>query len=155
MEDNRISIWLSPFGMAPRRFPHKEIAKRLGISTETFQQRLRTYGPDHELTYYPGLIPSKLRRLGLRAGNTGSKRSTLGAIKIDRLTEEDLHPRTCIQLITKLIARSKEDLQKHNCKMSRDFLLNSDGMLEYYLELVPGINTDKCLEDLEDWVRTM
>lgn len=153
MDDNRIAVWLSP--QKESRLTHKELAEYLGIQLQTLQQRLREMGPDHYLTYFPGSIPAKVRRVGNR-GPAGVARSTLSKIKVERIHPNDLNLRTCVCFVTKLITRSKEDLEKWGCPTSRAFLMNENGMLAYYLELVPDVELElwlarakKMVEEIE------
>lgn len=152
MEEARIAVWVSP--EFESSLTHKELAIYIGVTVATLQQRLRDMGADHYLTYFPGRIPAKLRRMGNRRV-TKILKSTIADIKVERLCSRDLNARTCVQFITKLITRSLEDLRKYNCCSSRKFLMNADGMLAYYLELIPGINLETYLLKAKSLVRTV
>jgi hypothetical protein len=146
-----VTLWLTP--EEEERLTAKDLAEYLGISAETCRQRLRTLGPDHYLTYYPGNLPMSLRRIGKRRNNQGYRASTLGAIVAGpRLRAEDLDMRTCVRLIGRLITRSRDDYLCSGCSSSRSFLLNETGMLAWYLELVPGIDVPEYLAKAKAWI---
>lgn len=138
-------IWLTPDEES--LITYHALAVHLGIPKQTLKQRLANYGPDHNLTYFPGKIPAKIRRMGKR--KSGASQSTLGFFKIDRL--ESLDGRLAAEFVVKLIQASQRDLIKHHCQDSFDFLTNKNGMLEWYLECIPRVDCDRLLEDLREW----
>lgn len=128
----------------------KQLATLLKISVPTLKQRLRDLGEDHYLTYFIGPIPSKIRRKGLRAVK---RRNLFKDLSCDRIKEEELNYRVCVAFITRLIEISKEHYLERRCRTSKAFLLNKGGMLKYYLELIPNIDVDKYVKEMESWIR--
>ena len=113
--------------------------------------RLRNYGPDHCLTYFPGNIPPKLRRAGDRSYRK-KPASKLKDVKCERLRPDQLQRPAIMLLVGKLVERSKEDFKKTGCQSSRSFLLNENGMLEYYIELLFNDETESQLNKMRSWV---
>lgn len=144
----RIPIYINP--ETETLLTLKELAAFLTISVPTLKQRLRDLGEDHYLTYYFGPIPSKIRRKGLRAVK---RRNLFKGLSCDRIQPEDLNYRVCVAFITRLIEISKEHFLERRCRVSKAFLLNKSGMLKYYLELIPNIDVDKYIKEMESWVR--
>ena len=143
-----IDIWLSPGEEVS--LSHQQMAAAIGVSLQTFRQRLRNYGVDHYLTYYPGNIPSKTRRMGIRKRPGGVKHSLLPGIKVRRIC--DLDPQLATDLIVGLIKASQRDFLRHRCRDSRSFLLNENGMLLWYIECIPKLNSRAFLERMRRWV---
>lgn len=144
-----IDIWLSPGEEVS--LSHQQMSDAIGISLQTFRQRLKNYGIDHYLTYYPGNIPSKARRMGTRKHAGGVKHSKLPGIKVDRIC--DLDPQLATDLVVGLIKASQRDFLKHKCRDSRAFLLNENGMLLWYIECIPGLDSQAFLAKMKKWVR--
>ena len=147
MNNDLIKIFLTPRELSIL-FP-KEIAAEIGVSAATFKARLATLGPDHYLTYYPGPIPPKARRLGKRATN-GVNHSLLSTTRVERIT--NLEYQQALKFLEKLIILSKRDLARKNCQVSRAFLLNENLMLQWYLEPITTIDCKTFLERLKVWV---
>ena len=146
----RIDIWLTP--TKKESLTCREISGRLGILPQTLKDRLSTYGPDHCLTYYPGSIPPRLRNLGRRAHNGGSKNSLLKKVTVRKIPT--MSPHLALATVIKLIEFSQRDLEKRGCQQSRDFLLNKNGMLQWYIECIPSVDVEAFLERMRVWVAT-
>lgn len=146
MNNDPITIFLAPQELSIL-FP-KEIAAEIGVSAATFKARLATLGPDHYLTYFPGPIPAKTRRLGKRAAKTVGP--SLSNTPLERIT--DLEYQQALKFLEKLIILSKRDLVRKNCQVSRAFLLNENHMLQWYLEPITTIDCKTFLERLRIWV---
>lgn len=144
-----IDIWLSPGEEVS--LSHQQLADAIGVSLQTFRQRIRNYGVDHYLTYYPGNIPSKTRRMGTRKQPGGVQHSRLSEIKTRRI--KYLDPQLATDLVVGLIKASQRDFIKHNCQDSRSFLLNENGMLLWYIECIPKLDGPAFLQRMREWVR--
>lgn len=139
-----IKIWLTPDEES--EVSERDLALYLGISLDGLRVRLKTLGPDHYLTYFPGPIPSKCRRLSRIAGS----QSRLNEATItDRL---QVTGATAKDVVLKLITISQKNFVRSGCESSKSFLLNENGMLEWYLEAFPGIDTEAALEGMREWV---
>lgn len=124
----------------------KEVADYIGISVPTFRDRKKTLGIDHYLTYYPGKIPTHLKRFKGRGG----KDSKLGSIGKCRVVEID--PYFARSLVIGLIRASQKHFLSSRCEESRRFLLNENKMLEWYMEAYPGIDQRAFIERMKRWV---
>jgi len=140
-----IEIWLNP--KYESAISQREIADYIGVDIVTFRTRLKTYGLDHYLTYYPGKIPAKLRRNPSKKGLG----SSIGKIR-RTIATEDVDNQTAKELVIWLIKISQKHFLLARCKESRAFLLNEGGMLEWYLEAYPGINHYAFVEKMQRWV---
>ena len=138
-------IYLTPEIMSAAS--DKEVADYIGVSTQTIHDRMRTLGPDHYLTYFPGPIPGKLRRF--QKGKVLG--STLSLIKRERKIAL-LDPILAKTLVFRLIKASQKYWKDHRCQESKSFLLNENGMLEWYMEAYPGIDQTAFLERMRKWV---
>ncbi len=138
-------IYLTPETMSAAY--DKEVADYIGVSTQTIHDRMRTLGPDHYLTYFPGPIPGKLRRF--QKGKVLG--STLSLIKRERKIDL-LDPILAKTLVFRLIKASQKYWKDHRCQESKSFLLNENGMLEWYMEAYPGIDQTAFLERMRKWV---
>ena len=145
-----VSIWLYPDEETTVSL--KTLAEYVGVSLQTLKERMVRLGPDHYLTYYPGNIPSKVRRIGGKTVN-GAKRSRLKDIKVERLNGS-IDSELAYDFVIKLISFSKRDFTLRGCEESKNFLLNKNQMLEWYIECIPGIDCERFLQDMEEWVRT-
>lgn len=143
-----IDIWLSPGEEVS--LSHQHLADAIGVSLQTFRQRLRNYGTDHYLTYYPGNIPSKTRRMGTRKQPGGVQHSLLPGIKARRI--KCLDPQLATGLVVGLIKASQRDFLRHNCQDSRSFLLNENGMLRWYIECIPRLDPEAFVQRMREWV---
>ena len=139
-------IYLTPETMSAAS--DKEVADYIGVSTQTIHDRMRTLGPDHYLTYFPGPIPGKLRRF--QKGKVLG--STLSLIKRERKIDL-LDPILAKTLVFRLIKTSQKYWKDHRCQESKSFLLNENGMLEWYMEAYPGIDQTAFLERMRKWVK--
>lgn len=124
----------------------QEVADYIGVTIHTLRDRLKKLGPDHYLTYFPGTIPTKLRRFPRRGG----KDSKLGAIKV--VNRETVDPYYARSVVLGLVRISQKHYKASRCQDSKDFLLNKGGMLEWYLEAYPGIDSEDFLKRMEKWV---
>lgn len=123
----------------------KEVADYIGITVATFRDRLKNLGPDHYLTYFPGPIPSKVRRFAC-----DRNKSLLKTIVRDgRLTVDSNIAKL---VIFKLIKMSQKSWKENRCEDSRSFLLNENGMLEWYMEAYPKIDHIAFIERMRKWV---
>lgn len=127
---------------------NREVADYIGVSCQTINDRMKTLGPDHYLTYFPGPIPGKLRRFQ-KCKVMGS---TLSLIKRERKIEL-LDPILAKTLVFRLIKTSQKYWKDHRCQESKSFLLNENGMLEWYMEAYPGIDQTAFLERMRKWVK--
>lgn len=147
-EKGLVVIWLEPDHESAVDL--KTLAAYVGVSLQTLKDRMIRLGPDHYLTYFPGKIPNKIRRIGNKTSE-GSKNSLLRDIKVERLVER-IDPELAYEFVTKLVTFSKRDFALRGCEESRDFLLNKNQMLEWYIECIPGINCERFLKDMKRWV---
>ena len=147
MNNDPIKIFLTPQELSVL-FP-KEIAAEIGVSAATFKSRLVNFGPDHYLTYFPGPIPPKTRRLGKRVTKNNNP-SLLSTVRVERIT--DLEYQQALKFLEKLVLLSKRDLVRKNCQVSRAFLLNENLMLQWYIEPITTIDCKMFLERLKVWV---
>ena len=140
-----IKIWLTPEKESAAS--EQEVADSIGISLVTLKNRLKLFGEDHYLTYFPGNIPYNVRRFK----NADRSKSTIGSIKRDekRLLVSN---EVATLFVTKLIKFSKLQYENKGCQESRAFLLNENGMLGWYLEAYPGIDAEALLNRLKKWV---
>ena len=145
-----ITIWLTP--EAEECLQHKELAAVLGIPLQTLRQRLINYGSDHYLTYFPGDIPSKIRRKPNKQRRNGEQ-SLISTIKVERLSEL-MHSSLAIEFVVKLITFSQREFKRRGCKESRDFLLNRTGMLKWYIECIPRVDCAWFLKRMKEWVES-
>lgn len=143
-----VSIWLDPDKESTVTI--KTLAEYVGVSTQTLKERMSRLGPDHYLTYFPGKIPSKIRRIGAKSAN-GGRNSLLKDIKIKRLADSIDHE-LAYDFVIKLISFSKRDFALRRCEESKNFLLNKNQMLEWYVECIPGIDCERFLQDMRSWV---
>lgn len=143
-----VSIWLYPDEETTVSL--KTLAEYVGVSLQTLKERMVRLGPDHYLTYYPGNIPSKVRRIGGKTVN-GAKRSRLKDIKVERLNGS-IDSELAYDFVIKLISFSKRDFTLRGCEESKNFLLNKNQMLEWYIECIPGIDCERFLKDMVRWV---
>ena len=144
-----IEIYLTPDQKATS-CSEQEVADHIGISVDLYRDRVRVMGLDHYLTYYPGTIPTKLRRY---KGVKGSK-STLNSITAED-SRGEIAPETARLFVINLIKISKKHYEMSRCIESRDFLLNKGGMLEWYLESYPSIDQAAVIEKLRKWVNSI
>lgn len=126
----------------------QEVADYIGISLQTLRDRLVRFGIDHYLTYYPGNIPSRVRRFAKRGG----KDSRLKEIKKE--VREPMDSISAQGLVIGLIRLSQKHYLANGCRESKAFLLNEGGMLEWYLEAYPMINQKELLRRMREWVRS-
>lgn len=139
-----INIYLTP--EVESAASEQEVADYVGIKLQTLRDRIERFGIDHYLTYYPGNIPSRVRRYA----KTGGKDSKLNEIK--RETREPMDPRSAQELVLVLIKLSQKHYLANGCKESKAFLLNEGGMLEWYLEAYPRINQKEFIRRMKIWV---
>lgn len=143
-----VSLWLYPDKESTVTL--KTLAEYVGVSLQTLKERMVRLGPDHYLTYYPGNIPSRVRRIGSKSAD-GGRNSLLKEIKVDRLADSMDHE-LAYDFVVKLIHFSKRDFALRNCEESKSFLLNKNQMLEWYIECIPGIDCERFLQDMRNWV---
>ena len=141
-----INIYLTPDQETAAS--EQEVADYVGVSLETLRDRLKKMGPDHYLTYYPGSIPSSVRRFR----HTGRRHSKLDSIR--RNGKTIVTPEYAKMLIVGLILLSQKHYKSSRCKESRAFLLNQGGMLEWYLEPFSGIDHEAFVERMKVWVES-
>ena len=79
------------------------------------------------------------------------RNSLLKEIKVDRLADSMDHE-LAYDFVIKLIHFSKRDFALRNCEESKSFLLNKNQMLEWYIECIPGIDCERFLQDMRNWV---
>lgn len=139
-----IDIYLTP--EVESAASEQEVADYIGISPQTLRDRLVRFGTDHYLTYYPGNIPSRVRRFAKRGG----KDSRLKEIKKE--VREPMDSRSAQELVIVLIRLSQKHYLANGCKESKAFLLNEGGMLEWYLEAYPRINQKEFIRRMREWV---
>ena len=147
-EKGFVVIWLEPDHESTVDL--KTLAEYVVVSLQTLKDRMARLGPDHYLTYFPGKIPSKIRRIGNKTA-LGEKNSLLKNIKIDRLSEK-MDPGLAYEFVVKLVTFSKRDFALRGCEESKNFLLNKNQMLEWYVECIPGLDCERFLKDMRDWV---
>lgn len=147
-EKGFVAIWLEPDHESTVDL--KTLAEYVGVSLQTLKDRMARLGPDHYLTYFPGKIPSKIRRIGNKTA-LGEKNSLLKNIKVDRLSEK-MDPGLAYEFVVKLVTFSKRDFALRGCEESKNFLLNKNQMLEWYVECIPGLDCERFLKDMRDWV---
>lgn len=139
-----INIWLTPDRESAAS--EQEVADYLGISIITFRDRVNKMGTDHYLTFFPGKIPSKVRRFPGGAG----KHSKLKDIKKE--TRGTVSNADAKSLVMGLIKISQRHYKQARCKESQAFLLNENKMLEWYLEAYPGIDQKALIEKMRQWI---
>ena len=139
-----INIYLNP--EVESAASDREVADYIGISLPTFRDRKKTLGIDHYLTYYPGRIPSHLKRYKGRSGQD----SKLGSIGKCQATE--IAPCFARALVIGLIRTSQKHFISSRCEESKRFLLNENKMLEWYMEAYPGIDQRAFIERMKRWV---
>lgn len=77
-----------------------------------------------------------------------------------KINKEEVYPyESILKLITELIMDSKDNLvsKKETSDYfidSKRFLMNKNGLLEYYLEHIGGVDVDACLEELHTYATT-
>ena len=123
-----IAIWLVP--EQEESLSCAQLAARLGISQPALYRRIRTYGIDGTLTYWPGKLPTRLvkeARCHKRGGGPNPK---------PRRERKEISSAEARKFVLKLLEVSKDALRKRRCQSSFNFLTNKDGMLEWYLELM-------------------
>ena len=144
-----IEIYLTP-DQKTTSCTEQEVADHIGISLAHYRDRVRVMGEDHYLTYFPGTIPTHLRRY------KGARRhkSTLDAITVENrgkvISEENAR-----LFVASLIKISKKHYEMSRCCESRDFLLNKTGMLEWYLEAYPKVDQEVIMQRLREWVMSL
>lgn len=137
-EAERISIWLTPD--REEHLTKKELAAALGISYIAFYNRVvQYYGPDCDLTYYPGRLPKSCYKRPVRRPPPVRPQRKPSAVDVD--------PFIARLFILRFIKRTREDYRKNRSQPCRTFLLNIDGMLYWYLELM--FTEDK----IEEYIR--
>lgn len=141
----QIDIYLEPETMAAAS--HKEVAAYLGITLQSFKGRLKRYGVDSYMSYFPGNIPRSVIKYDRKIKEG---KSLIGSIEVGERTE--LSPPQAKRLVFKLIERSKSDYLHYRCETSRRFLLNENGMLEWYLEAWGDLDHDYVIEKSAKWV---
>lgn len=145
-----LKIWLDPEHESTVDL--RTLAEYVGVPLQTIKDRMARLGPDHYLTYYPGKIPSKVRRISSRSA-LGGKGSLLKSIRIERLADS-MNPELAYEFITKLVTFSKRDFALRRCEESKNFLLNKNQMLEWYIECIPGIDCERFLSEIKEWVES-
>lgn len=127
VEAQRIAIWLTPDRESFLTL--KELAAHFGISYGTFYFRVSQYfGIDCDLTYFPGPLPKSVHRKQGRRKAKEKVRRPVSPAYVD--------PFMARLFVLKLIRRTREDYRKTQCPQCKSFLLNEDGMLYWYLELM-------------------
>ena len=139
-----INIWLFPDRESAAS--EQEVADYLGISVITFKDRVKRMGVDHYLTFFPGKIPSKIRRFP-GAGGRNSRLSSIKKEVRDTVSSTDAR-----SLVVALIKVSQRHYKTARCEESKSFLLNENKMLEWYLEAFPGINQRAFVQRMKRWV---
>ena len=139
-----INIWFTPEKESAAS--EQEVADYVGISLQTLRDRLSKFGEAHYLTFFPGSIPCKIRRFKRR----GSRDSKLG--ELSKKSKAAVSPDFAKALIIGIIKISQRHYKSVKCKDSRAFLLNENGMLEWYLESFPKIDQQAFLERMKKWV---
>lgn len=123
-----ITIWLVP--EQEESLSCAQLAVRLGVSQPALYRRIRAYGVDGILTYWPGKLPARLVK------ETKQRKRKEGSKPKPRRERREVSSAEARKFVLKLLEVSKDALRKRRCQSSFNFLTNKDGMLEWYLELM-------------------
>jgi hypothetical protein len=151
-----------------RSLTAKEWASRLGMTTMNFRKRKTLHG-DCDLTFMSKEeyrnVPYEIRK---NAINPNKKKKKAGYVDNDpksvtHIRDLVISQEAAVLLIAALIEDSKDNMRKGRDNInekyrrkcffydSQRFLQNRAGLLKYYLDAMPGINTKTALKELKEY----